>query len=91
MEERIMKEWQGRNDLLQHAYNEYRFASNKRAKDAAFERVKMNLNWNPFTDFCSNHGADVYGIKCKYGFDTITEECIGLIDKIAEGEIDYEF
>lgn len=91
MEERIMEEWKGRNELLQQAYNEYRFASSKRDKDVAFERVKINLKWDPFIDFCFNHGTDVYGINSKYGFDTLTEECIGLIDKIAKDEMVYDY
>ncbi len=83
-----MKEWQGRNELLQNAYKDYRFASKQKDKDTALAHIKMNLEWGPFTDLCFNHGADVYGINSKYGIDTMTDKCIGLIDKVANGELD---
>ena len=90
MTEREMKEWQGRNELLQNAYKEYLLASKVKEKEAASSQIQKILEWDPFMLFCVDHDADVFGIS-RYGLDYQSEECIRLIDKIAKGEIDYNF
>ena len=90
MTEREMKEWQGRNELLQSAYKEYLLASKTKEKDAASSQIQKLLEWDPFTIFCVDHDVDVFGIS-RYGLDHQSEQCIDMINKIAKGEIDYNF
>ncbi|MBQ8463247.1 MAG: hypothetical protein IJ544_03935 [Prevotella sp.] len=90
MEERIRKEWQARNTLLQQAYRDSLLASKKKDKDIAYEKIKRELEWGPFEDLCYEHNADIYGIS-RYGLDSATEKCISIIDKIAKGEMDYNY
>lgn len=88
MTEREMKEWQDRNELLQSAYKKYLFASKTKEKEVALGQIQKILEWDSFTLFCVDHDADVFGIS-RYGLDYQSEQCIGLIDKIAKGEMDY--
>ena len=90
MEERIKKEWKGRNVLLQDAYRAYLHATKQHDKDAACVRIQRELEWPPFEEFCFNHSAQIYGIA-RYGLDYVSEQCIGLIDKIAKGELEYNY
>ena len=90
MEERIMKEWQARNTLLQKAYRAYQFATNQKDKDAACEKMKRELEWPPYEELCFKHSANIYGIS-RYGLDSMSEKCIGIIDKIAKREVEYNY
>lgn len=85
-----MKEWQGRNKLLQSAYKDYYFASKQRDKDSALSKIQNSLEWPPFMSFCEAHAAQVLGIR-RYGLDYMSEKCIDLIDRIAKEEIKYDF
>ena len=53
-------------------------------------RIQSTLEQNPFMSFCVEHNADVFGIN-RYGLDYQSEQCIDLIDKIAKGEMNYDF
>ena len=83
-----MKEWQGRNELLQSAYKEYLLASKTKEKEVASSQIQKILEWDTFTVFCVDHDADVFGIR-RYGLDYQSEQCIDMINKIAKGEMDY--
>ena len=83
-------EWRKRNELLQEAYREYLLARKQRDKDAALSKIQQHLKWEPFEDLCNQYSAYVSGIS-RYGLDTITEQCIGIIDKIANGEEEPNF
>ena len=85
-----MKEWQARNNLLQQAYWDSQFANKQKDKDAAYEKIKRELEWGPFEDLCLKQSADINGIS-RYGLDSTTEKCIGLIDRIAKGEMNYDY
>ena len=89
MTEREMKEWQGRNNLLQNAYKEYLLASKQKDRDVASMCIQRELEWTPFMKLCVDHDADVFGIG-RYGLDFQSEQCIDLIDKIAKGEMNYD-
>jgi hypothetical protein len=90
MEEQKLKEWQSRNAILQKAYNDYYFASKQREKDSALNQIQRILEWPPFMNLCEDYTACVTGIS-RYGLDYNSEKCIGLIDKIAKDEMDYNF
>ncbi len=90
MEERIMKEWQARNNMLQEAYRSRLLATKQKDKNEANLKIQKSLEWQPFEELCFEHSADIYGIS-RYGLDSATERCIGLIDKIAKGEMDYNY
>lgn len=78
-------EWKKRNELLQETYREYLLASKQRDKDAILSKIQQHLKWEPFENLCNQHSACISGI-IRYGLDSITEHCIGIIDKIANGE-----
>lgn len=85
-----MNEWQCQNEILQCAYKDYLLASQQKDKDIALMRIQSTLEQNPFMSFCVEHNADVFGI-IRYGLDYQSEQCIDLIDKIAKGEMNYDF
>lgn len=85
-----MKEWQARNTLLQEAYKSLLLATKQKDKDEANLKIQRELEWSPFEEFCFQQSAPIYGIG-KYGLDSVSEQCIGLIDKIANGEIDNNY
>lgn len=86
----MMKEWQARNNLLQQAYQASQSASKQKDRDAAYEKIIKELKWGPFEELCFDHSAYFYSIS-RYGLDSATEKCIDLIDKIAKGEMDYNY
>ncbi len=88
--ERLLEEWKDRNALLQDAYRVYLHATKQKDKDAACVRIQRELEWPPFEELCFQQSAQIYGIG-KYGLDSVSEKCIGLIDKIAKGELDYNY
>lgn len=90
MTEREKKEWQGRNELLQSAYKEYLLASQQKDKNAALMQIQNTLGQNPLMTFCVEHDADIFGIS-RYGLDNQSERCIEMINKIAKGEMDYNY
>lgn len=88
MEDRIMEEWRGRNQLLQNAYKEYLLSRKDKDKSAALTRIKRELEWPHFMELCDEHSTDILGIS-RYGLDYQSEKCIDLIDKIAKSETEY--
>ena len=82
-----MKEWQARNTLLQEAYKSLLLATKQKDKDETNLIIQKALEWPPFEELCFKKSAPIYGIG-KYGLDSVSEQCIGLIDKIANGEND---
>lgn len=88
--DRIKDEWQARNTLLQEAYKSSLLATKQIDKEEANLKIQKALEWPPFEELCFKLSASTYGIS-KYGLDSATEKCIGLIDKIAKGEIDYNY
>lgn len=83
-------EWRCQNEILQRAYKNYLFATKQKEKDVALMRIQRTLEWEPFINFCESYSANVSGIS-RYGLDFMTEKCIDLIDKVAKGEMNYEF
>lgn len=82
-------EWKAHNELLQKAYRSYLHATKQKDKDKAYVKIQRELKWHPFEEFCFKHSAPIYGIS-EYGLDYVSEKCIDLIDKIANGEIVYK-
>ena len=88
MRESELEEWKSRNTLLQQAFQAHRFASTSKEKEKALTQIKRLLEWPPFMNICYDHSSFIDGIT-RYGVDYETEKCIGLIDRIANGEIDH--
>lgn len=87
--DRKMKEWQSRNSILQQVYHDYRTASTSKERDRALSQIQKSLEWNPFMNLCIDHSAQLFGIS-RYGLDSDTERCIEIIDKIANGDLEYD-
>ena len=85
-----MKEWKAHNELLQQAYRDYLSATKQKEKEVACAKIQRELEWPPFEELCFEHSAQIYGIG-RYGLDYLSEQCIGLIDKIAKGELEYNY
>ena len=96
MNEKEMKDWQGYNQKLQQAYQEYLNAGllpaskRERPRNKALENIEDALKWPPFTDYCAEKFASFLGIT-RYGLDTVTKNCINDINKIANGEMEYDY
>lgn len=82
-------EWKAHNKLLQQAYRAYLHATKQKEKDEACVKIQRELEWHPFEKLCIQYSAPIYGIH-RYGLDSISEECIDVINKIAEGRIKYD-
>ena len=91
------KQWKAHNVILQKAYNDYqdvRYLQSRRAetqKERALNQIIQELEWPPFADYISRNPLTFSSVNHKYGLDYITERCIGEIDKIANGEKNYEY
>ncbi|MBR1518457.1 MAG: hypothetical protein IJ624_03020 [Prevotella sp.] len=84
------EEWMAHNELLQQAFRNY-VSRTKHEKEKAACAIQQELEWGPFLNFVIEHGGfDPNGI-IKYGIDSQTLKCIGDIDRIARGEIDYDY
>ena len=91
MDKRIKEEWIARNQVLQQAFRDYYPTINSKEKEDALRKIQQSLEWSPFMNYVLDHGGFPPDGISKYGIDLITERCIGDIDKIAKGEIDYDF
>ena len=85
-----MKEWKAHNELLQQEYRAYLSTTRQKDKDVVCAKIQRELEWPPFEDFCLNNSAQIYGIG-RYGLDYISEQCIGLIDKVAKEELEFDY
>jgi hypothetical protein len=90
MTEQERKAWINHNHSLQQAYQQYYCAYSTKEKDNALKLLSIALEWPPFMNYCYNAGGLLSGI-IRYGLDSVTERCIGEINKIANGEMDYEY
>ena len=96
MNEKELREWQINNQTLQRAYQEYRNAGllpvskRERPRNKALIDIEKVLEWQPFTNYCAQKAAPFGGIT-RYGLDTVTENCINDINKIANGEMEYDY
>lgn len=91
MNEEKMESWKNKNSQLQYEYQKYNSENGKKKYESAL-RLQEILKWTDFLDFISKKypSAFPFGIA-KYGLDMETEKAIQEIDKIAHGEIKYEF
>ena len=90
MNEQELKEWQAHYELLKEAYQTHLFASSQKEKDVTNTRIQKTLEWGPFADFCYRHNAPINNIS-RHGVDYYSEQCINMIDKIAKGEMSFEY
>ncbi|MBR1656184.1 MAG: hypothetical protein IJ698_07210 [Prevotella sp.] len=90
MSKEEMKSWQSMNLKLQNEYQQY-ISVNRKEKDESALRLQKILEWSGFASFIYRKYpfASPYNIL-KYGLDFYTEKAIQEIDKIANGEIEYE-
>ena len=94
MTEQELKTWREHNAALQMYYKNYRISlhspKSSREKEVALSRVENALQWNPFMNYVCEHGGLMSGIS-RHGLDWMTEQAIENIDKIARGEIEYDY
>lgn len=81
--------WKIHNILLQEAYINYKKANTKKEKNKAALDIQRELKWWPFANYIARYPlAEIEGIE-RNGPDSIIEYCIGEIDLIARGDIDF--
>ncbi len=77
-----MEAWKRKNAELQYEYRRYICPNSTKEKDAAANRIQELFEWGPFADFISKYPQPFpYGTS-RYGLDSMTEKCIGDINRI---------
>ena len=94
MTEQELKTWREHNATLQMYYKKYLLSlhspKSTREKESALIGVQNALQWPPFMNYVCEHGGLMSGIS-RYGLDLMTEQAIEHLDKIARGEIYYNY
>ena len=91
MDKRQKEDWIAHNQRLQQAYHDYKPQATSRQREDALRRIQNELLWPPFLNYVLDHGGfDPISIS-RHGMDLLTEHSIGDIDKIARGELDYDY
>ena len=90
MDMQLMKEWQQHNNKLQNHYKAFLSANNQEERDTALATIQKELSWDPFMCICCDKKIPLIHIVNR-GIDQTTKECINIIDKIAKGQLSYNF
>ena len=89
MNEQQLKVWRQKNEQLQQAYRKY-YNTYGSQRDTSLKLIEIALRYTPFMNYIHERDGCTTGLV-RHGLDYQTESAISEIDKIAKGELQYEY